>query len=129
MLQDLVSVGDKVPSLLSITGNRGTGYWQLQSKFQLNGGIDNGVKAKDFLLSIRVLRVSAHPYSGIHIRRELRAAEKEGVGFSAVIQDDAGDHSPFDDEIEACCLKFFLKIEDLVEDIGLIGIGLLKTEG
>ena len=75
------------------------------------------------------MRVSAHPDSGIHIRRELGAAKKEGVGFSAVMQDDAGDHSPFDDEIEACCLEFFLDIEDLVKDTGLIGIGLLKTEG
>ena len=129
MLQDLLSVGDKVPSLLSITGNGGTGHRQLQPKLQLDRGIDNGVKAKDLLLSIRVLRVSAHTDSGIHIRGELGAAKKEGVGKGIIIQNDFGEHPSLDHQIETGPLQFFLESEDLVEDTGPIEVSLLKTKG
>jgi len=96
MLQDLLSVGDKVPPLLSITGNGSTGHRQLQPKLQLDRGIDNGVKAKDLLFSIRVLRVSAHPDSGIHIRREPGTAKEEGVGKGIIVQDDFSEHPSLD---------------------------------
>ncbi len=129
MLQGLLSVGDKVPALLSITGNGGTGHRQLQAKFQLDGGIDNGVKAKDLLLSIRVLRISAHPDSGIHIRRELGAAKEERVGKGIIVQDDFGEHSSLDHQIETGPLELFSESEDLVEDTGPIELSLLKTKG
>ena len=108
MLQDLLSVGDKVPPLLSITGNGGTGYRQLQPKLQLDGGIDNGVKAKDLLFSIRVLRVSAHSDSGIHIRGEFGAAKEEGVGEGIIIQDDFSEHPSLDHQIKTGPVQLFL---------------------
>ena len=129
MFEYLLSVGDKVPALFSITGNGGTGHRQLQPKFQLNGGIDNGVKAKDFLLLIRVLRVSAHSYSGIHIRRELGAAKKEGVGRSIVAYGNFSEYPSLDHQIETGPLQFFLESEDLVEDTGSIEVSFLKTKG
>jgi hypothetical protein len=61
--------------------------------------------------------------------RAVGAAKEEGIALSAVAQDNAGDESSFDDEIETCSLKLFLEAEDLVEDTGLVWISLLKAKG
>ena len=129
MSEYLLPVGDKVPALFGITCNGGTRHRQLQAEFQLDGGIDDGVESEDFLLSIWILRVSAYPNSGIHIRGELGAAKKERVGKDIIIQDDFGEHSSLDHQIETGPLQLFLESEDLVEDAGSIKVRVLKTKG
>jgi len=129
MSEHLFSVGDKVPALFGITANGGTRHRQLQPKFQLDGGIDDGVESEDFLFAIWILRVSAYPNSGIHIRGELGAAKKERVGKGIIIQDDFGEHPSFDHQIETGPLEPFLESEDLVEDAGSIKVRFLKTKG
>ena len=121
--------GAQGSALLSVAGDSGTGHRQFKSQIQLDGGIDHGIEPEDLLLAIGVLGVAANPDPGIHIRGEFRAAKEEGIGLDAVIESDTGDHSPFNDKIKACSLQFFLKIEDLIEDTGLVGIGLVKAKG
>ena len=48
MMQDLIFVGDKVPSLLAVAGDNGAGHGQFYPEIQFDGGIDNRVKAKIF---------------------------------------------------------------------------------
>jgi hypothetical protein len=115
-------------ALLSVAGDSGAGHRQFKSQIQLDGGIDHGIEPEDLLLAIGVLGVAANPDSGIHISGEFRAAKEERIGLDAVIEGDTGDHSPFDDKIKACSLQFFFKIEDLVGDTGLVGIGLVKAK-
>jgi hypothetical protein len=116
-------------ALLSVAGDSGTGHRQFKSQIQLDGGIDHGIEPEDLLLAIGVLGVAANPDPGIHISGEFRAAKEEGIGLDAVIEGDTGDHSPFNNKIKACSLQFFFKIEDLVENTGLVGTGLVKAKG
>jgi len=126
---NLRSVGDKMSALLGIACDGSAGYGQFQSQIEFDGGINDGVKAEDLLLSVGVLGIDANPDSGIHVGREFRAAKEEGVCFCTLVQDDAGDNSPFDNKIEAYSLKLFFEAEDSIEDAGFVGIGLLKAKG
>ncbi len=82
---ELLSVGDKVSSLLSVSCDGGTGYREFQPEVQFDGGINHGIKSEDFLLPIGVLRVTANSDSGIHVGGKLRASKEERVFFHAVI--------------------------------------------
>lgn len=127
--KDLLSVGYKVSTLLGIACDGGAGYREFQTEIEFDGGVNDGIKPENFLLTIGILGVEANPDPGIQIGGEFWAAKKEGVCFRAVPHDDAGDNSSFDDEIETCTLKLLFETEDLVEDAGLVGIGFLKAKG
>ena len=49
MMQDLILVGDKMPSLFAVAGDSGAGHGQFYPEIQFDGGIDNRVKAEDLL--------------------------------------------------------------------------------
>ncbi len=130
-------VGDKMFALLGVACQRSAGHGQFQSKLELDRGIDHGIESEDLLLSVGVLGVASNSDSGIHVGGELRATKEEGVIFGTVVEGDFGNDASLEDEIEACLLKFFLEVEDLVEDTGLarrlcgevVGVGLLKAKG
>ncbi|MFH1627970.1 MAG: hypothetical protein ABIE47_04525, partial [Pseudomonadota bacterium] len=73
--------------------------------------------------------VAANTDSSVHIDGKFWASKEEGVRGCAVSEDDAGNDSPLDDEIETCFLEFILKTEDLIEDARFVRIDLLKTKG
>jgi hypothetical protein len=75
--EDLLFVGDKVPSLFGIACDGTAGYREFQPQIHLDGGIDEGVEAEDLLLAIWVLGVTANADPGIHVGGEFRAAKKE----------------------------------------------------
>jgi hypothetical protein len=127
--KDLPSVEDKAFTLLSVSRDGRASNGKFQSQPQLNGCIDYGIEAEDLLLVIWVLRVTTDSDSGIHIGREFRAAKGEGICVGAVIQDDFGDHRSLDDYIESSFLELLFEAEDLIEDAGFVGIGLLKAKG
>ena len=129
MLENLLFVGDKVPSLFGVTGDGGAGHRQFYSEIEFDCGINDGVKAEDLLRVIGVFGIAPHADSGIQIARQFGAAEEEGIGFGAVAKGDFGKDAPFDDQVQMGLLQFFLNPEDLVEDAWLFRIGLLETEG
>ncbi|MDO8722685.1 MAG: hypothetical protein Q7J31_10750 [Syntrophales bacterium] len=60
MMQDLIFIGDKMPSLLAVAGDDGAGYGQFYPKIEFDGGIDNRVKAEYLLDAVGVFGVSPH---------------------------------------------------------------------
>lgn len=123
---DLLLVGDEVAPLKGIPCQGGAGHGELDSEIHLNGGVDHGVVAEDFLLPVGVLGISSNSDLGVEIRGELRAAEVEGVVGSH--EDDLGEYPSFDSDIEAGVPELILETEDAVEGVVRIGIGLLKCE-
>jgi len=127
--EDLFSIDDKISALFGIACDGVTCHREFECEIEFDGCVDNGIEAEDFLLAVGVLRMTPNANSCVPIGGELGTAKEEGIGFYAVAQDNAGDESSFDDEIEPCSLKLFLEAEDLVENAGLVGIGLLKAKG
>jgi hypothetical protein len=126
--EDLLSVDNEIFALFRVACDGVKCHREFQSEIEFNGCVDNGIEAEDFLLAVGVLRVATNANSCVHIGGELGAAKEEGIGLYAAAQDNAGNHSSFDDEIETCSLKLFLEAEDLVEDAGFVGISLLKAK-
>lgn len=129
MPKDLLLIANEVMALQGVAGDGGTSHGQFDADVEFDGGIDDGIEAKYFLLSIGILRVASNTDSGIYIGWKFWAAKEEGVRGGTVPQDDAGNDAPFDDEIEPCFLEFILKTKDLIEDTVAVGVGLLKTKG
>jgi hypothetical protein len=75
------------------------------------------------------LGIAAHSNSCIHVGRELGTTKEERIGLCAFTHDNFCDESPFDNKIEPRSLKLLLDAEDLVEDAGLVWIGLSKAKG
>ena len=131
-------VGDKMFALFGVACQGGAGHGQFQSKLELDRGIDHSIKSEYLLLSVGVLRIASNSDPGIHVGGELRATKEEGVIFGNVIDGDSGNDASLEDEIEACGLKFFLEVEDLIEDTTgparrlcgeAVGVSLLKAKG
>src|SRR3989339_1995641 len=129
MMQDLILVGNKMPSLFAVAGDSGAGHGQFYPEIQFDGGIDNRVKAEDLLDAVRVFGVSQPADFGVHVMRQLGTPKEEGVGLGAVAHDNLGKEAPFYDQVEVLPLQLFLNTEDLIEDTGLFRVGLLKGEG
>jgi len=70
-MQDLIFVGDKVPSLLAVAGDDGAGHRQFYPEIQFDGSVDDRVKAEDILDVVRVFGVSPHTDPGVHVMRQL----------------------------------------------------------
>lgn len=129
MMEDLIFIRDKVSSLFAVAGYGGASHGDFQSEIRLNGRVNDGVEAEDFLGAVGVFGVFPHADFGIQIRGQFGTGEEEGIGFGAVAQDDLCKEAPFDDQIQMSPLQLFLNPEDLVKDTGLFRIGLVKTEG
>ena len=127
--KDLLSIGDEPFTLFGVAGDGGAGNRKLDSQLEVDGGIDDGIEAEDFLLAIGILGISANTDSCIHISWKPGTTEEKGVGFGVGIQVDASDDSSFWDKVEPCFLEVLLKAKNLVKDAGRIRIGLLKTKG
>jgi len=128
MISDLDFVGDKVPSLFPVSGDDGTGHRKFYAEFQFDGGIDNGIEAKDFFGAVRILRVSSDTDSGIEVGRHFGTTEGKGVGCWGVGHADLRNDASLDDEIEPNLLKRFLDPKNLVEDARFFRIGLFQAE-
>ena len=55
MMQDLIFVGDKMPSLFAVAGDGGAGHGQFYPEIQFDGSVDNRVKAENLFDAVRVL--------------------------------------------------------------------------
>ena len=128
MMQNLIFVGDKVPSLFAVTGDGGTGHRQFYPELQFDGSVDNCIKSEDLLYTVGVFGVSPHADPGINVVRQLGTSKEEGVRFGVVAQDDFRKDPPFDDQVEVFPLQSFLNAKDLIEDAGILRIGHLKSE-
>ena len=127
--EDLLPVKDKMFTLLGVSGQCGAGHGQFQTKVEFDGGIDHGIETEDLLLSLGVLGITSNADPGIRVGWELRAAKEKRIFFGPVIQGNFSNEAPLDDKIEIGLLEFILKIEDLVEDAGVLVVGLLKAKG
>jgi len=129
LIEDLIFIRDKEPSLLTVAGDGGAGHGQFYPEIQFDGSIDNRVKAENLLDAVRVFGVSPYADPGVHVMRQLGTSEGEGVGFGRIHHRNLCKDTPLDDQIEVLPLQLFLNAKDLVEDAGLFRIGLLKSEG
>src|SRR5659263_120961 len=84
MIDDLIFVRNKVPSLLAVSGNDGTCHGQFYPEIEFDGGIYNRVKSEDLLDAVRVFGVSPDADPGVHVMRQLGTPEEEGVGLGRI---------------------------------------------
>jgi hypothetical protein len=129
MMQNLVFVGDKMPSLLAVSGDDGAGHREFYPEIRFDGRVDNCVKAENLLDTVWVFGVSPDADFGVHVMRQLGASKEEGIGLGAVAHDDLCKGASLDDQVEALPFEFFLNAKDLIEDAGFFRVGLLKGEG
>jgi len=129
MTQDLDFVADKVPSLLTVTGDDGAGHGQLYSEVQLDGGVDHGIESEDLLDSVRIPGIFSYTDSGIEIMRHLGTAEEEGIGFGGIPQNNLREDASLDYQIKPRLLQLLFDAKDLVKDARFFRIGLPQAKG
>jgi hypothetical protein len=127
--EDLLFVDYKISNLLVIACDSVTCHREFQCETEVDGCVDDSVEAEDFLLAVGILRIVTNADSCVHIGGQLGTAKEERTGSYAAAQNDAGNQSSFDGEIETCSLNLFLQAEDLFEDAGLVRVGFLKAKG
>jgi len=127
MPKDLLLIGNEVMALQGVAGDGGASHRQFDAEIEFDGGIDDGIEAEDFLLPIGILRVAAHSDPGIEIGRQLGAAKEEGV--VAVVDDDFGEDSAFDNEVEPHLAELIFEAENGVEHTGVLRICFPQGEG
>jgi hypothetical protein len=129
MIEDLIFIRDKMPSLLAVAGDESASHGKFQSEIRFDGSVDNRIKAEDLLDAVGVFGVSPDADPGISIMRQLGTPEAEGIGFGRIPHSNFCKDTPLDDQIEVLPLQLLLNAKDLIEDTGILRIGLLKSEG
>ena len=90
MMQDMIFVRDKVPSLLAVAGDDSAGHGKFQSEIKFDGSVYNRIESEDLLDSVGVFGVSPHADPGVHVMRQFGTSKEERVGLGAVTQDNLG---------------------------------------
>lgn len=62
MIENLIFIRDKMPSLLAVAGDDGAGHGKFQSEIRFDGSVDNCVETEDLLDAVH-----RRPVKDLHV--------------------------------------------------------------